>query len=124
MEYLKRDSLNPDFTDEQHDLLWWWAHRPLRKLDISDKATHIGFYFYRGRIEHCSECTTEADLYCAESCYGTGSTLLYLDNLGHHVGEEDCLMIRPSFLIQLLAALPLIFLDIQGSHFILDEINE
>jgi hypothetical protein len=119
--FLDTELYPESLDDELEDLRWWCAHRPLRKLAIDFDITYTGFYFYRGRIDHCSEQTTEAELYCAD-CYGSGSTLLYLDNLGNYVGKEDCLMIHPSFLIRLLAALPLVFLDIQGFCFIPDEI--
>jgi hypothetical protein len=41
------------------------------------------YYLYQGKIYHCSDCTTEAELYGADCSYGYGKTLLFLDELGN-----------------------------------------
>jgi hypothetical protein len=55
------------------------------------------YYLYQGNVYHCSDCTTEAELYGADSSYGYGKTLLFLDELGSYVDANDCLQVAPNF---------------------------
>jgi hypothetical protein len=55
------------------------------------------YYLYQGNVYHCSECTTEAELYGADSSWGYGKTLLFLDELGEYVDANDCVSITPDF---------------------------
>ena len=55
------------------------------------------YYLYQGKIYHCSECTTEAEMYGADTSYGYGKTLLFLDGLGNYVDANDCLQVAPNF---------------------------
>jgi hypothetical protein len=58
------------------------------------------YYLYHGKIYHCSDCTTEAELYSADSSYGYGKTLFFLDKLegGNYVNADDCVKVKaPDF---------------------------
>ena len=55
------------------------------------------YYLYQGKRYHCSDCTTEAELYSADSSYGYGKTLLFLDELGEYVDANDCVQVAPNF---------------------------
>jgi hypothetical protein len=55
------------------------------------------YYLYQGKIYHCSEVTAEAELYGADSSYGYGKTLLFLDEIGEYVDANDCVQVAPNF---------------------------
>lgn len=55
----------------------------------------MDYYLYRGKAYHCSEITTEGELYGADCSYGSGDTLLLLDELGY-VSSNDCVPISES----------------------------
>lgn len=60
------------------------------------------YYLYQGNVYHCSECTTEAEMYGADCFYGYGKTLLFLDELegGNYVNADDCVKVKaPDFTI-------------------------
>ena len=52
------------------------------------------YYLYQGNVYHCSECTTEAEMYGSDCFYGYGKTLLFLDGLGY-VDADDCVKAIP-----------------------------
>lgn len=59
------------------------------------------YYLYKGKIYHCSEATTEAELYGADCSYGYGDCLFFLDELGNYVKANDCLQVSPNFFTHL-----------------------
>ena len=60
--------------------------------------TNNEYYLYQGNVYHCSECTTEAEMYGADCFYGYGKTLLFLDELGNYVDVDDCVKVEsPNF---------------------------
>jgi hypothetical protein len=52
-------------------------------------------YLYQGKIYTCSEVTTEGELYGADTSWGCGKTLLFLDELegGNYVNADDCVQV-------------------------------
>jgi hypothetical protein len=55
------------------------------------------YYLYQGKIYQCSDVTAEAELYGADSSYGYGKTLLFLDEIGEYVDANDCVQVAPNF---------------------------